>query len=165
MNFQATLKSGGFDFGSEQNAQRFKEYARKNVGKRVDIKPYLPESDKMRRWFEGALIPLVTFYQENMDHRDAEDNRKVREWLKLEFNAEIVNLKGKAHKIPGSTKYKLNDGLVEHILDWMGENGYQIEYTDPSLFKKWRDEVRGMTDGPDNYIDYLVETGKLAKSR
>jgi hypothetical protein len=48
---------------------------------RIKIKPVLPKSNKQRGFLEGAVIRLVTFYQQGMDYRSSEDNRRVREWL------------------------------------------------------------------------------------
>jgi hypothetical protein len=50
----------------------------------------MPESNKQRRYLEGAIISLITFYQEGMDHRNADDRASVREQLKLEFNGAMV---------------------------------------------------------------------------
>ena len=55
------------------------------------------------------MIPLVAYYQVGMNYRNADDCRKVREWLKLEFNGELVWIKEKEgravpHKIGKSTK-------------------------------------------------------------
>jgi hypothetical protein len=104
---------------------------------------------------------MVTYYQEGLDHRNTKDNEKVREWLKMEFNGEFITMKGKAIKVPGSTKNKLKE-FTERVMDWMNGEGYQVELLDPKDYKKWRDTVFPF-GGPDNFIDYLEETGKLKK--
>jgi cobalamin biosynthesis Mg chelatase CobN len=48
-------------------------------------------------------------------------------------------------------------------MDWMAEQGYQVEWLNPEEYKTWRDLIRD-GGGPDNFIDYLVETGRLSKS-
>jgi hypothetical protein len=152
-------KDGGMDFG-ERNRVYFKQYLASNAGALCKITPVLPESNKQRRFLEGAIIPLVTYYQDGLNHRDAADRAKVREWLKLEFNAESVNVAGEVHKIPKSTRGReaLNK-FLEAVVEWLQDNyAPPVEALDPASFKLWRDTVM---DGPDNYIDWLVSTGVL----
>lgn len=151
---------GKLSLGSEYNATRFKEFLRKNPGIRFKIEPLTPESQKQRGFFEGAIVPLITYYQEKLDHHDNEDCRKVREWLKIEFCGEFQSVSGKSLKVPGSTSGKLNKGFLEDVLDWMSDQGYQTELLVPSDYKKWKDTVFPY-GGPDNYIDYLLEIKKL----
>lgn len=161
MKFLAQSKDGKLSLGSEFNAGRFRDHIRENPGMRYSIEPLLPESNDQRRFFEGAVIPLITFFQEGLDHRVESDRLKVREWLKLHFTPNEVIVAGVRHIVPGSTKGKLQrDKLVEMVLDWMEEQGYPTELLNPSDFKKWRDTVFPF-GGPDNYIDYLVEMGRL----
>src|ERR1700722_11773331 len=77
-------RDGGMDFG-ERNRVYFKSYLKAHPGVLLKITPVLPESDKQRRYLEGAVVPLATYYQEGMDHRNADDRASVREWLKLEL--------------------------------------------------------------------------------
>ncbi len=134
-------------------------HAKENQGKRIVIEDRVPESRQQRAWFEGALVPLVTFYQEGMDHKESEDNRKVREWLMQEFNSEGITINGKYHLVKQTSKSKLND-LIERIMDWMTENGYQTELLVPKEYEKWRDEIFPF-GGPETYIDYLVSINRL----
>lgn len=148
--------------GSEHNRARFADFLKANPGIRLRIEPITPESRKQRAYFEGAIIPFVTFFQENLNHKDADDLAKVRDWLKIEFNGAFITLGGKAVKVPKSTKGELNRGFLERIMDWCGEQGYPIDMLVPDDFKKWRDTVRPY-GGPDDYIDYLVQCGKLRR--
>ena len=53
-------------------------------------------------------------------------------------------------------------GKTASKIDWLEEQ-YVIdrrEVLNPKDYKKWRDEVF-LYGGPETYIDYLVETGKL----
>lgn len=161
MIFWAQSKDGKLSLGSEHNAIRFREFLRKNPNTRIRIEPYTPESRKQRAFFEGAVIPLITYYQEGLDHTDSDDCRKVREWLKLEFNGEILRIGEKIQKVAKSTKGELQRGFLEKVLDWMNDQGYQTELLQPNDYKKWRDEVFPFGEGPDNYIDYLLELKKL----
>jgi hypothetical protein len=160
MEFVArVLKDGGLDLG-QRNRALFHQWTKANPGALCKITPVLPESNKQRRFLEGAVIPLVTFYQDGLNHRDAGDCAKVREWLKLEFNAESVNVAGEVHKIPKSTRGReaLNK-FLEAVVEWLQDNyAPRTEALDPASFKLWRDTVM---DGPDNYIDWLVSTGVL----
>jgi hypothetical protein len=122
----------------------------------------LPESDKQRRYFEGAIVPLIAWYQEGFDHRSSEDCRRVREWLKEEFHAEQVIIAGKPHRIAKSTKGR--DALqpfLERVMDWLIEN-YQppVQARDVEEFRHWRDTVFAF-GGPDNFIDYLKSLNVL----
>lgn len=144
--------------------EKFAKFVKFHEGKRLWITPTFKESDKQRAFFEGAIVPLVAFFQEGMDYTNSEDLRNVREWLKIEFNGGFVNIQGKSYKIGKSTQGKLNDGFIEAIIDWLEEN-YGIDRTkvlNPKDYKEWRDEVYPF-GGPDNFIEYLLETGKLKK--
>jgi hypothetical protein len=156
-------KKPRLDFGSEFNRSRFAQFLRDNVGVRFKIDPYTPESSKQRAWFEGALIPFLTYHQENLDWQDTDDLAKVRHWLKTEFNGTIVTVGDKAIKVPKSSKGELNRGLIERILDWAGEQGYSIELLDIAMYQDWRDRIYGM-GGPTTYIEYLESIGKLRRS-
>jgi hypothetical protein len=135
-------KDGGLDFG-ERNRAVFKAYMRDNPGMVLKITPVLPESDKQRRYFEGCIVPLVAHYQEGMDHRSSDDCRRVREWLKMEFNWEPVKIGGFTQRVPKSTKGR--DALqpfLERVVEWLQENyAPPPEALDPEKFKVWRDTI------------------------
>lgn len=158
-----TTGKGRLSMGSDHNRARFADFLRENPGVRLRIEAITPESGKQRRFFEGAIVPFVTFFQENMDWNDKDDLERVRNWLKIEFNGGFVTIGGKALKVPKSTKGELNRGLLERITDWLGEQGYPTQLLMPSDYKAWNDKVRPY-GGPRTYIDYLIECGKLKKS-
>lgn len=153
-------KGGGLKFGMYVRA-KLKEFIKENPNMPFELKPILPESSNQRAFFEGGICTLVAFYQEGMDHRDYKDRNRVRDWLKIEFNGEIVEIMGKGVKIAKSTKNVLNQGFLERVIDWLIEN-YQppMEVLDPNKYKHWRDVVFPV-EGADNYIDYLVELNIL----
>ena len=159
MKFIAKItEKGGLQFDSNFQRNFFHDWTNKNVGKRVEIVPILPESGKQRRWFEGAVVPLITYYQEGYDHHATEDKRMVREWLKVEFNGDFMDIKGIVHKVAKSTKNKLNEGFLERVLEWIQENyAPPAEALSPAKYKHWRDVVFPSGEGHDNYIDYLIE--------
>lgn len=163
MIFKARLEKGRFDFGSPEARQEFSEFSEKNKGELVKIELYLPESEKQRGFFEGAVIPMIAFYQEGKNHRNPDDCREIREWLKIEFNPQIVIVNDTLHKIASSTKGLLNKGFLEDVVGWMTDQGYKTEYLNPLLYKDWRDRVFPLTKetDPDNFIDYLVLIKKL----
>jgi hypothetical protein len=148
--------------GLERNTAIFLDYVRKNPRTPWKLTPILPESGKQRRFFEGAVVPLVTYYQEGLDHRNSEDCARVREWLKSEFNGEYVLVAGKSHPVPKSTKGR--DALqlfLERVITWLVENySPPLEALDLASFKVWQDTVFP-SGGPDNYVDYLSECGIL----
>jgi hypothetical protein len=158
--FIGQAKDGGLNLGSEFNATRFRQFLKDNNGIRIRIEPELPESRKQRKFFEGAVLPMIAFYQEGMDHNNPDHIYKIREWLKLEFNAEIAVLSGKAKKIAGSTKGKLEQGFLEKVLDWMTDQGYKTELLRPKDYLHWRDAIYPY-GGPETYTDYLVSLKKL----
>jgi hypothetical protein len=162
MEFHATGNDDGtLTLGRHKEA--FKQLLRENGPVEVYITVELRESNKMRRWFEGGLVPLIAFYQEGMNHRDADDRRKVREWLKAEFNGEIVEVNGKAQRIAQSTKGRATFyPFVERVQDWLIENyNPPVEAVDPKQWKLWKAKVFPIPGTPDNYIDYLVSLNKL----
>jgi hypothetical protein len=149
----------GMDFG-DRNRALFKQYLKAHPGVLLKITPVLPESNKQRRYLEGAIIPLVTYYQEGMDHRNGDDRASVREWLKLEFNWQTVLVAGEAHKVAKSTRGRevLNQ-FVEDVVGWLQDNyAPPAQALEAASFKEWRDTVM---EGPDNYIDYLVSQNVL----
>lgn len=162
-DFLATIKDGGFNLGSDYNRAQFINWTRKHVGERVGISLLVPESSKQRGYFEGAICPMVAFFQEGLDHKNYEDVKTVREMLKIEFNGVYVRVGDKSTKIGGSTKGELNQGFLDRVVDWMEEQ-YGInraEVLDPKEYKKWRDEIFPY-GGPDTFIDYLVSVGKIS---
>jgi hypothetical protein len=164
MNFTAIVENGKISLGNDNNRERVRQWCLKNEGARVELRPILPESGKQRRYFEGAIVPLVCFFQEEIDHHDGEDLRKVREWLKLEFNGEIIDIGGKANKVARSTKGRALNAFVERVIDWVVEQyAPPLEALEPEKWKRWRDEVYSLPGSPDTYIDYLVEIGLLKK--
>lgn len=154
-------KDGKLNF-SDYNRLRFKEWLKTNHGRLLVVKPKQIESKKQRGWFEAGLIPFITFYQENLDYRRAEDLESVRNWLKIEFNSDFLEIGGKLHKIAKSTSGELSEGLIERILAWAEEQGYQTEVLDPNIYKNWRDKIYPY-GGPENFIDYLLEVKLLKK--
>lgn len=142
---------------------KLRAHMKANPNQPFELKPIVPESKKQRGYFEGALCPLITFYQHGMDHRDPEHVRQIREWLKLEFNGELVSIGGQTHRVAKTTKYKLNEGFLERVMDWVIENyAPPMEALDPKKYKHWRDAIYPY-GGPDDYIDYLVELKLLKK--
>ena len=152
--------NGKLSLGTEFNASRFRDFLKKNPGIRVKIEPYTPESKNQRGFFEGGIVGLICYFQENLDYTNKDDLKRVRDWLKIEFNSSFLTLGGKTIKVPKSTKGELNRGLIERILDWGSEQGYQMELLNPEDYKKWKNTLYPY-GGPTNYIDYLIECGKL----
>lgn len=159
--FQAKSDNGNLSLGTEYNRARFKQFLKDNHGVRLKIEPVYPESRKQRKFYHGAIVPLIAYYQDGMDYRDTKDLLNVHEWLKAEFNPHYVIIGGKSHKVPGSTSGELNKGFLERVSNWMEDQGYQIELLNPKDYEYWRDTIYPH-GGPDNYIEYLVETKKLS---
>jgi hypothetical protein len=163
MEFNCTGTSEGImQFSSDYSRASFKEFLRTNGPVRLTITPELPESAKMRRWYEGAVVPLITFYQDGLDHRSGEDRRKVREWLKGEFNGEMVEIGGKIHTVAKTTKGRETfNPFVERVVGWLEDNyAPPAEALDPEKYKHWKAAIYPH-GGPETYIDYLVELNIL----
>lgn len=153
----------GFAFGL-YNRRKLKEFMKHNPGMPFELNPLLPESDELRGFFEGAIVSLVTFYQEGMDHHSSKDRVKVREWLKIEFNGESVVVGNKIHRVGGSTKNKLSKGFVERCIGYLEDNYAPPEdVLNPAKYKDWRDRIFPTGKGADNWIDYLVEMNILKR--
>lgn len=120
-------------------------------------------SQKARGWYEGGLVRLISHYQEGLDHHKDADRRKVREWLKQEFNSEIVSVAGKAQRVAMSTDSRaVFEPFVQRVQDWFVENyNPPLEAMDPEKWKHWDQTVRMLPDTPDNFLDYLIEIGIL----
>lgn len=160
--FGRFTKDGGLSFGSYTRIN-LKKFIKENPNMPFELKPLLPESIKQRGWFEGALCPLVAFYQEGMDHHNSKDIEAVREWLKIEFNGTMIVVGEKTHLIGGSTKRKLNQGFLERCVGYLEDNyAPSLEALDPAVYKDWRDRIFPY-GGPDNFLDYLISLKKLTK--
>lgn len=153
---------GGLSFGSYTRMD-LKKFAKENPRMPFELKPLLPESEDQRGFFEGAICSLVAYYQDGMDYRSYKDRQNVREWLKIEFNGDLVAIGDKSHRIAKSTKNQLNSGFLERVEDWLEEN-YKppIEFFDTSNYKNWRDKLLPLGETKtETYIDYLIEIGLL----
>lgn len=156
-------KNGGMEFGPIIK-MKLKQFIFDNPGMPFKLKPIYPESNSQRGWFEGALVTLVTFYQEGKDYKSSKDLQDVREWLKLEFNGRYVTIHNKAHLVGQTTKHALNNGFLDRVVDWVIENyAPPMEALNPESYKNWRDTVYPY-GGPDNYIDYLLSLNILRKN-
>ncbi len=153
MKLIGTFNEKGISFG-EHNAAKLRQYAKEHQGQKFTLEAIKPESRKQRGFLEGGLIPLIAYYQEGMNHEDSEDCRKVRDWLKLEFNGELVPINGKVQKVAKSTKGELNR-FTERVVEWVEENyAPPREALDTSKYKIWKATVWPY-GGPETWIGYL----------
>jgi len=155
---------GGMDFG-DYNRKLVKDRLKEDVGARWKLVKITPESNKQRKFFEGAVIPLACYFHEKLDHKNNIDCEIMREWLKIEWNGELLEKDGKLHKIGMSTKGKLggDKGLIDKIIDDMEEqNGMELRsfILNEKEYKNWRDSIFPF-GGPDTWIDYCISIKKL----
>ena len=151
---------GTFSFGT-YTQMKLNHYAKDNPNAPFEIRQIMPESNKQRGFFEGAICPLVAYYQEGMDYRNSENIREVREWLKVEFNGDFVTIGGKSNKVAQSTKNKLSDGFLERVIEYLIENyAPPYEALDPKKFRDWKDRIYPY-GGPEDYLSYLKEINIL----
>lgn len=160
--FIAKSNINRLSFESDHSREVFADDLKKHPGHKYRIERITPESKNQRGFFEGAVVPLETFFQEGMDHRNWEDCRRVREWLKLEFHAEMVTVNGKVKRVAKSTKNELNKGIIEKIIEYqIDQHGINPdEVLNPKNYKIWRDTIFPY-GGPDNWIDYCVNLHQL----
>lgn len=159
--FILKVENGKPGFGNEAQHEKYKHWLKFREGKRIVITDFDYESKDQRGFFEGGVVPLIVFL-DGRDYKDNDECRRTREALKLEFNGELTVLKGKSIKISASTKGQLNNGFLDRVVDW-AEEQYAIDRTqvlNPKDYDKWRDTIFPF-QGPDTYIDYLLETGRL----
>lgn len=147
-----------------RNRAIFVDFLRKHPGALVRISTVLPESNKQRAFYHGAVLPLWA-YLDGKDYRSSAVLDDMHELAKFEFNGGIVTVAGKSQKVGRSTKGK--EALARHIervIDFLVEQ-YGIDRSavlNPEEYKSYRDTV--LMDGRfETYIDYLVSTGALAK--
>lgn len=164
MTFTATSNQEGRLIMSDYAKLMLKKLAKENPGTRFKIEQLIPESSKQRAYFEGALIPLYMYFQENLDHKDSSQHEIAREQVKMAFNAELFPnpITGATEKVALSTKGRsVLKRVSEDLQDWLVEQ-YAVnpEVLSPEHYKKWRDTIFPY-GGPDNYIDYCVEKGIL----
>ncbi len=142
--FAPRIKKGGFDFGSDYNAARFREYMRLNEGKQVKIEAYAnPVSDEMRGYMFGAVLPFLR--QISPDAWAGMNDDQIYEVLKKNFNYfEAYNPLTKRKERFGqsvmntSCKNVKAMEFIERIGDWVMEN-YGQSLPDPEEYKQWRD--------------------------
>lgn len=160
--FNAKIINGGINFLSDLNRDKFKNFIKKNEGMRLEISPLMPESKKQRGFYHGAVLKLWA-YLDGKDYMDSLVIKQIHEIAKLEFNAEIFILNKKEYRVGKTTKQELNDGFLEKVIDYIGEN-YGVDTSkvlDPKLYKKFRDTIYSFTNKYDSFIDYMVALNML----
>ena len=158
-----STKDGGIDLG-QRNKVIFKKFLLEHPGALIKISAMLPESNKQRRFYHGAVLPLWA-YLDGKDYRDHGVLDDLHELAKLEFNGGFVEVAGKSHKIGRSTQGKAAlsqhiERVIEFLVDQYGIDPSAV--LDPEAFKLYRD-TELMDGGYESYIDYLVATGALKR--
>jgi hypothetical protein len=145
---------------SDYTRASFKQDLLDHEGHRYRVEREEKESKKERGYFEGCLCALVAFYQEHLDHRNYEDVKIAREWLKIHLHGEYKVINGVAEKVGKSTKNQLHE-VNDKVIEWLVENyATPEEAMNPKKYKLWKDTIFPY-GGPDNYIDYMVDIGLL----
>lgn len=117
----------------------------------------MPESQDLRGYFEGAIVPEICQSWEWCNPQSADDLVACRELLKTEFNGRWVPTpSGGRRKVAMSSKtQKVLRPMVNRITQWMAEQGIPIP--DPNLYKKWRDS--GLMADAGSYREWLQMQG------
>jgi hypothetical protein len=141
----------------------FKEEIKENPNAKWTLTRITPESDKLRGFYHGAIIPLWA-YLNNLDHTDSNVLDFLHHEAKKEFNGEVVMIDNKPTKFGKSTKGKLNSGYIERIIEYLEENYAidRLQVLDSEHYKDFRDRVYSSGEF-DTYIDYLVFLNRLPK--
>ena len=155
--FFAKIDANGFNFGPKR--KEWLEYARKNVGQVVELKPRSRITREARGYFEGALVPAYCDWCENYDVDNSKHQEVVRDLFKREFNSEMVpNLHGGLDKIAKSTttmdRVEFREVFIQKIVEYFEE--HEIPIPDPKLFKDWQE--RYSLYAPElNYYQWLLK--------
>jgi hypothetical protein len=128
-----------------------------NFNLRTRIELDEPESNDLRRYFEGAIVPQVCESWDWCDPTNRDDLNACRELLKAEFNGRWVPTpSGGKRKVAMSTKtQKVLRPFLNRVVDWMAEQGIPIP--NPELYKLWQKSAPLVTDG--SYRDWLERQG------
>jgi len=159
--FWARSVDGNLNVGSDYNRLRLRKDLAENPGAKYKIERITAESKSQRGFYEGAVITLW-IYLDGHDYRDARIHKHYHGEANKEFNGEMIMRSGKLEKIGLSSKGKLNDGLVESVIEYLEEN-YAIDRTkvlDPEHYKYFRDVIYSNGEF-DSYIDYLKHLNRL----
>ena len=120
------------DYTKAQLAEWLKKY------KRFEIMPVVSDSDKGRRYLEGAIVTEYCAWQYGINPREKGMGDVRRTLFKRDFHYSIIrNRDGKPARIPLSTLCKVNQ-ITEKYTTWATENGAPVP--NPELFKLYRDK-------------------------
>lgn len=161
--FTARSQNGTLDFGSDHSRTLFVKDLRENNGRLYEIKRVLPESRNQRGFYEGAVIKLWAYLDGN-DYKSSKIVKQYHENANREFNGEDLVINGKCKRVGGSSKGKLNSGMLENVIMYLEEN-YAVkreECMNHEHYKQFRDEIY-MEGNYDTYIDYLISLNRLPK--
>ena len=97
----------------EKTERKYYITANSMQGKDLEV-----ESSKQRGFLEGAVIPLWIYLDGN-DYKDTIKQKQYHEYMKEEFNPEMVKISGKMVKVGASTKGQLSGeyGIVNKVID------------------------------------------------
>jgi len=138
----------GPDFSGEPyKLGRMKDFYSVNRGRQIRYNVELyngDESLEKRRYFEGALIPVLTHFQnkERSNKLPPYTRADIRLLVAREFNGKVITKNdGTSFKVGLSTKIgnRAFAKMLDRITDWMKENGIPVPCN--KEYKKWRDSA------------------------
>lgn len=139
MKIKVKIENGQISFGNEKRTEVIKEILRKNEGEYFNLVHDNRESAKMRRFFEGAVVPYYFFQNPKSGWKNFAE---CRESLKLEHHFTFVNNRyGESQKVAKSTMVNRESfsNFLEKIERDFNENGF--EWPDHKAFKAWEDSA------------------------
>ncbi len=154
----------GLTFPSSYNKLVFKDWLKK-YGE-FSISPIINESNRKRRFLEGAIVPAYCEWQYGISARDLGKDEQRRFLFKRDFNYEIVKTRGGSPVRTPKSSLGIASELVDKYVEWATENGAPIPNHD--LYKKWRDQYRNDPRFPTffDFLDFLeIECDAMPSSQ
>jgi hypothetical protein len=99
--FNATIREGKLDFGSDYNQARFRQWLKDREGKKIRIEQLVTNRTKLQNSYYWLYLGII----ERETGNDANDLHELfkRKFLKPEFKKVIIKGKETEYKIPKST--------------------------------------------------------------
>ena len=155
---KARVQNKQIVFTSPITEQRFYE---QNEGKYINIEVDDKESPKLRRFFEGGVVPVWYYLNPQCPWNSF---REARDDLKVQFNGYSLDLSqgGKMH-VPHSTKTskKKWEAFLERIHYYFTENGFDMWYPNPDEYTAWIESA----PAPDDVYPLFVTLKRMYEEK
>lgn len=136
MKFKAQIRNGELQVSS-----KVKEYLKEKEGTFFECEEDNRESDELRGYFEGAIVPTWFYLHPKSKWKSFSD---ARDSLKLEFNSGVgFDKHGVPIRVAKTTAMSRAKwrSFLERINEYFNENGMMQWWPDPEEYKRWRDSA------------------------